>query len=98
MAIAGLGCALRSQWDVAPFVKRGELKRILAGWDFEGADVLALVPARQGISARVARFVGIEFVRGALRVSGLAALARDLALLAAIHRREATIAASTPIP
>ena len=60
-ALAGLGIILRSQWDVAPFVKRGELKRILAGFEFEGADVLALVPARQGISARVARFV--EFLK-----------------------------------
>jgi DNA-binding transcriptional LysR family regulator len=48
-------------WDVAPFVKSGELKRILTDWDFDGADVLALVPARQGISARVARFV--EFLK-----------------------------------
>lgn len=56
-ALAGLGVMLRSQWDVAPFVKRGELRRILTNWNFEGADVLALVPARQGISARVARFV-----------------------------------------
>ena len=63
-ALAGLGVTLRSQWDVAPFVKHGELKRILAGWDFEGADVLALVPARQGISARVARFV--EFLKDSL--------------------------------
>jgi DNA-binding transcriptional LysR family regulator len=55
--LAGLGVTLRSEWDVAPFVKRGELRRILANWDFDGADVLALVPARHGISARVARFV-----------------------------------------
>jgi DNA-binding transcriptional LysR family regulator len=56
-ALAGLGIMLRSQWDVAPFVKSGALRRILPSWDFEDADVLALVPARQGISARVARFV-----------------------------------------
>jgi DNA-binding transcriptional LysR family regulator len=55
--LAGLGVTLRSEWDVAPFVKRGELRRILANWDFDGADVLAFVPARHGISARVARFV-----------------------------------------
>ena len=60
-ALAGLGIILRSQWDVAPFVKRGELKRILTGFEFDSADVLALVPARQGISARVARFV--EFLK-----------------------------------
>jgi DNA-binding transcriptional LysR family regulator len=56
-ALAGRGVALRSQWDVAPFVKSGTLQRVLTGWDFDSADVLALVPARHGISARVARFV-----------------------------------------
>ncbi len=61
-AVAGLGIVLRSQWDAAPFVKRGELKRILAPWDFDGADVLALVPARRGISARVSQFV--DFLKG----------------------------------
>jgi hypothetical protein len=43
----------------------------------------------------VARFIGVEFVRGALRMRRLPTLARDLALLAAIHRREAPIAPST---
>lgn len=39
-ALAGLGVALRSQWDTAPFVKRGELRRVLANWDFDSADIL----------------------------------------------------------
>ena len=30
---------------------------MLTGWEFDGADVLALTPARRGISARVSRFV-----------------------------------------
>lgn len=58
---------LRSQWDAAPFVKQGALKRILVPWDFEGADVLALVPARRGISARVTQFV--DFLKESLRRS-----------------------------
>jgi DNA-binding transcriptional LysR family regulator len=56
-ALAGLGVTLRSEWDAAPFVRRGELQRILTNWDFDGADVIALVPTRQGISARVTRFI-----------------------------------------
>jgi DNA-binding transcriptional LysR family regulator len=60
-ALAGRGVALRSQWDVAPFIERGELIRVLTGWEFDGADILALVPVRQGISARVSRFV--EFLK-----------------------------------
>ena len=61
-ALAGLGLMLRSQWDGAPFVRRGELQRVLAAFEFDDADVLALVPARHGISARVSRFV--EFLKG----------------------------------
>jgi DNA-binding transcriptional LysR family regulator len=56
-AARGLGIVLRSEWDVAPQIKTGALKRILTGFDFESADVLALVPARRGISARITRFV-----------------------------------------
>jgi len=56
-AVRGLGITLRSEWDVAPYVKTGTLTRILTAYDFEGADVLVLVPARRGISARVTRFV-----------------------------------------
>jgi DNA-binding transcriptional LysR family regulator len=53
----GLGCVLRSEWDAAPSIKRGELKRILTGWEFEPADVMALVSARRGISTRVNAFI-----------------------------------------
>lgn len=56
-AAAGLGVALRSEWDVAPSVKRGELHRLFKDQEFEGADILALVPARRGVSARVSHFV-----------------------------------------
>jgi DNA-binding transcriptional LysR family regulator len=56
-ATAGLGFVLRSQWDVAPLVRAGRLRRVLQGWDFGSADVFALVPARRGVSARVSRFV-----------------------------------------
>ena len=53
--------SLAVEWDVAPFVRRGELRRVLTDWSFDGADVVALVPTRQGISARVSRFV--EFLK-----------------------------------
>ena len=46
-ASMGLGCALRSEWDAAPSISRGELKRVLSGWEFEPANVMALVSARR---------------------------------------------------
>jgi len=55
--VAGLGVALRSEWDVAPSVKRGELRRLFVEYEFEGADILALVPTRRGVSARISHFV-----------------------------------------
>jgi len=36
-----------------------ELKRILTAWEFEPANVMALVSARRGISTRVNRFIHI---------------------------------------
>jgi DNA-binding transcriptional LysR family regulator len=52
------------QWDVAPFIQRGALQRILTKWNFADADVLALVPARHGVSARVTQFV--NFLKSSL--------------------------------
>jgi DNA-binding transcriptional LysR family regulator len=52
-ALAGLGIVLRSQWDVQSFVENGQLLRLLPHWQFDGADILALVPTRRHQSARV---------------------------------------------
>jgi DNA-binding transcriptional LysR family regulator len=60
-AVTGLGIMLRSEWDVAPLVRKGTLKRLLSDWDFDSADVVALTPARKGISARVAQF--LDFIK-----------------------------------
>jgi DNA-binding transcriptional LysR family regulator len=56
-AVAGLGCVLRSEWDATPLIKQGNLQRVLNGWEFQPANVMALVPEKRGISARVDRFV-----------------------------------------
>jgi DNA-binding transcriptional LysR family regulator len=56
-AVNGLGCVLRSQWDATPLIRQGRLQRILQGWEFQSADVMALVPEKREISARVDRFV-----------------------------------------
>jgi len=56
-AVNGLGCVLRSEWDATPLIRQGRLQRILQGWEFQSADVMALVPEKREISARVDRFV-----------------------------------------
>jgi DNA-binding transcriptional LysR family regulator len=52
-ALAGMGIVLRSQWDAQPFIASGQLVRLLPEWQFDGADILALVPTRRHQSARV---------------------------------------------
>lgn len=49
----GLGLVLRSQWDVEDAVRQGKLVRVLAGWQFDAAPILMLVPSRKGLPSRV---------------------------------------------
>ncbi|MDQ0569054.1 DNA-binding transcriptional LysR family regulator [Variovorax paradoxus] len=49
----GLGLVLRSEWDAAESVARGTLVRVLPDWSLDSAPVAALVPTRQGRTARV---------------------------------------------
>jgi DNA-binding transcriptional LysR family regulator len=49
----GLGLVLRSEWDAAESIARGTLVRVLSDWAFDSAPVTALVPTRQGRTARV---------------------------------------------
>lgn len=56
-AQAGLGIALRSQWDVQSLIAQGKLVRLLPNWQFGSADILALVPTRRNSTARVQALV-----------------------------------------
>ena len=49
----GLGLVLRSEWDAAESIARGTLVRVLPDWAPDSAPVTALVPTRQGRTARV---------------------------------------------
>lgn len=60
-ALAGRGIAVRSEWDVAPLIAAGRLVRVLADCELPEAPVMALVPARRGLTARSRAFV--EFLR-----------------------------------
>jgi DNA-binding transcriptional LysR family regulator len=64
-ALAGEGVIVRSEWSVADDLRAGRLVRLLADHTLPRADVVALVAARAGRSARTARFV--EHLRAWLR-------------------------------
>ncbi|PUA18705.1 LysR family transcriptional regulator [Glaciimonas sp. PCH181] len=59
-ALLAKGIMIRSEWDVAENVRGGRLTELLPEWDIPSADVIALVPQRRGMSARVKKF--IEYV------------------------------------
>lgn len=61
-ALLGKGIIVRSEWDVADALKSGQLVHLLPDWELAPADVVALVPQRKGMSARVKAF--IAFVNG----------------------------------
>ncbi|WP_371322630.1 LysR family transcriptional regulator [Dechloromonas sp. ZY10] len=56
-AVAGHGIVLRSEWDVAGALARGDLRRILNPWMGLAADVYAVYPQRHHLPARVRAFV-----------------------------------------
>jgi DNA-binding transcriptional LysR family regulator len=60
-ALAGAGVIMRSEWDVADDLRTGRLVRVLNDWKLPSANILALLGARHGRSARTARF--LEYLR-----------------------------------
>lgn len=60
-ALAGKGLIIRSEWSVRDSLRSGELVRVMPGWHCPDADILAIVPHRDGIPVRVRRF--FEFLR-----------------------------------
>lgn len=51
------GIIMRSEWDVAESLEAGRLVRLLDDWHLPDADIVALIPQRHGVSARVKLFV-----------------------------------------
>ncbi|HVE21390.1 MAG TPA: LysR family transcriptional regulator [Acidocella sp.] len=64
-ARAGMGIVMRSEWDVAEDLAAHKLVEVLPGWRVPPANVVALVHARHGRSARTTRF--IEHLQAALQ-------------------------------
>ncbi len=56
-ALAGLGIVLRSEWDVAGYLRGGQLRRVLAPWVGAAADIHAVYPQRHHLSAKVQAFI-----------------------------------------
>lgn len=56
-ALAGMGIMVRSEWDVAAYLREGKLVSLLPDWRLPDADVVALVRSRQAQSARTAYFL-----------------------------------------
>jgi DNA-binding transcriptional LysR family regulator len=56
-ALKGHGILLRSEWDIAPYLRSGELVRVLPDWSGEAADIHAIYQQRHLLSAKVRLFL-----------------------------------------
>jgi DNA-binding transcriptional LysR family regulator len=48
---------VRSEWDAGALIASGKLKRLLPQWRLAPAPIVALVPTRKGVPARVRLFL-----------------------------------------
>lgn len=58
-ALAGQGIAIRSEWNIASDLAHGRLRQILPEWEVPTADVVAMLGARHGRSARTTAFLAM---------------------------------------
>lgn len=56
-ALAGHGILLRSEWDIAPYLRSGELVRVLPEWSGVAADIHAVFLQRHHLSAKIRVFL-----------------------------------------
>lgn len=56
-ALAGHGILLRSEWDIAPYLRAGQLRRVLPPWEGASGDIHAIYPHRHQLSAKVRVFL-----------------------------------------
>lgn len=56
-ALEGRGIMVRSIWDTEQYIKNSQLKVILSDWDLPGADIYAVFPTRNNLSAKTRAFV-----------------------------------------
>jgi LysR family transcriptional activator of dmlA len=56
-ALDGHGILLRSEWEAAAYLRSGRLKQVLPDWTLPAANIVAVYPTRQNLSARTRSFV-----------------------------------------
>lgn len=56
-ALDAQGILMRSQWEAAPMLRSGRLRRVLADWNLPPADVYAVFPSRSHLSAKTRALV-----------------------------------------
>ncbi|HSV51379.1 MAG TPA: LysR substrate-binding domain-containing protein [Burkholderiaceae bacterium] len=73
-ALAGHGIILRSEWDIARYLRSGRLRQVLESYQTPPADIHAVYPQRHQVSARVRAFVDFlasHFEKSSTRAAGL---------------------------
>jgi len=73
-ALAGQGIIMRSEWDIARYLRSGRLRLVLEGYQTPPADIHAVYPQRHQVSARVRSFVDFleaHFSKSSTRAAGL---------------------------
>lgn len=67
-ALAGHGILMRSEWDVAPYLRSGRLQEVLDDWTLPESDIYAVYPERLNLSAKVSAFIDFLAARFAPQV------------------------------
>lgn len=56
-ALAGRGILMRSTWNTAPYFRSGALVQVLSPWRMPPADIVAVYPTRENLSAKTRAFI-----------------------------------------
>ena len=56
-ALAGRGILMRSTWNTAPYFRQGALTQVLSPWRMPPADIVAVYPSKENLSAKTRAFI-----------------------------------------
>lgn len=62
-ALDGHGILMRSQWDVAPYIRSGRLRPVLVDWELPSADIYLVFPTKANMTAKTRVFVDFMLKR-----------------------------------